>query len=385
MVSSNRAAALAVSALFFTNGFTLAAWLPRLPELRDNAGLSSAGLGFTLMAAGVAGLAMSAAAGPITDRFGSARTSVTLAIALAVVLPLVGFANSAITLAAAVAMLALTDTISDVAMNAQAVLVQDRIGTSIINRIHGVWSFGTVAGTGLTAVVVAAGIPPSVHLPAVSVCLVAVALATRPYLITTEPKPEVASDAEAGPRNLNKLMLAMLFGLGAVTALTELPVGNWSAITLVDDFNASETVGTLAFGAVTVGMLIGRMVADPLVDRFGRVAIRRSFAGLAGVGILVINVAASPELAILGFGIAGLGVSALFPLLYLAAGKATGGSSVGLSAMTVGMRSAGMIEGPVIGVLATAYSTALALAIVTGTCLMILVLAPPPPGSVDTD
>jgi MFS family permease len=64
--------------------------------------------------------------------------------------------------------------------------------------------------------------------------------------------------------------------------------------------------------------------------------------------VLVVVLAPGPEVAVAGFGLAGLGVSVLFPLIYGAAGSlAAVSSGSGLALMSVGAR-AGFLAGPVL-------------------------------------
>ena len=66
-----RKTAVAVAALFFTNGAVFASWAPRIPELADRIGVDLAGLGLTLLMMGVGGLAGTGPAGRLIDRFRS--------------------------------------------------------------------------------------------------------------------------------------------------------------------------------------------------------------------------------------------------------------------------------------------------------------------------
>ena len=71
----------------------------------------------------------------------------------------------------------------DVAMNVQAAAVEQALGRSIMPRFHAGWSIGTVAGAGLGAIMVVAGVPVTAHLLAVAAAVaVAVPAATRRFL-----------------------------------------------------------------------------------------------------------------------------------------------------------------------------------------------------------
>ena len=61
---------------------------------------------------------------------------------LSLCLPLMGIAPTAALVFATLVVLGALDGLTDVAMNAQAVELQRRVGTSIITRFHALWSAG---------------------------------------------------------------------------------------------------------------------------------------------------------------------------------------------------------------------------------------------------
>ena len=88
----------------------------------------------------------------------------------------------------------------------------------------------------------------------------------------------------------------------------------------------------LAFVAFSVAMLVGRLVGDRIVDRFGPSSVLTggaalvavAFAGIAGLSVLAVDV---PVLVIAAFAVAGLGSSPLFPIVFSLAGRLPGVSS----------------------------------------------------------
>ncbi|MEO8267940.1 MAG: GNAT family N-acetyltransferase [Ilumatobacteraceae bacterium] len=141
-----RHSAAAVAVLFFVNGATFSNWLPRIPEIRDHLGLGNAGLGATLLGGGLGGSIGALVVGKVMDRLGSRRVLTAAATALSIGMPLIAFAPSAVVLLVLLTSLGMLDVCNDVAMNAQGVIVQQRIGRSIMNRLHAMWSLGFTGG-----------------------------------------------------------------------------------------------------------------------------------------------------------------------------------------------------------------------------------------------
>src|SRR5690242_7350092 len=127
--------------------------------------------------------------GPLVDRFGAGR--VALAMALTLALPLT--AGSAVALAAGLLAFGVCTGITDIAMNARAVVVEQSAGRPIMSAFHAVFSVGTVLGSLVGAATLAAGW--SMLLTAVvlgAVCGLA-ALVSAPNLLWTQPNTAPAT------------------------------------------------------------------------------------------------------------------------------------------------------------------------------------------------
>ena len=86
-------------------------------------------------------------------------------------LGLVGFAGSVATLIAALAVVAVSDVVTDVAMNMQGSALSDRRAVPVVNRLHGLWSLGTVVGGVISSLAAAAGLSLRGHLIAAAIIL----------------------------------------------------------------------------------------------------------------------------------------------------------------------------------------------------------------------
>jgi predicted MFS family arabinose efflux permease len=89
-----------VAVQFFVNGAVFASFIPRLPEIRDRVGITDATVGLFLTIAGGCGLISSAFVGRLIDRFGTRRVLVVGAVALVVVLTVIGVVRAPIGLLA---------------------------------------------------------------------------------------------------------------------------------------------------------------------------------------------------------------------------------------------------------------------------------------------
>ena len=135
-----------VATQFFINGAMLASFVPRLPEIRDRVDITVAQLGLILTASGAAGLLGSAVVGHLVERLGTRRLLTIAGLALAASLAMIGRAPNVVTLVIGLACFAISDIFVDVAMNLQASWLNVRRHSPVLNRLHGLWSLGTIAG-----------------------------------------------------------------------------------------------------------------------------------------------------------------------------------------------------------------------------------------------
>jgi MFS family permease len=352
----DRRALKSVGVQFFANGAIYATIIPRLPEIRDQVGISIGALGLVLTVASVASLIGSAFAGRVTARIGSRRVMIYGAVMAIGFLPIIGFATSAVVLAVALFGLLFFDVFIDVAMNVQGSALSARRHMPVMNRLHGLWSLGTVAGGALTVVLLRAGVSTEVQLTGVALVLIGALLFVAPGLLHRDEAPELADEVAAieGRTHLGRINIAaMLLAVGGAAAMAiEVTNGDWSSFRLGDDLGASPGVAGLAFLTFTGGMTIGRLSGDWVQVRVGPVGLIRISAVVMAVGAVLAMLVPSVPVAIVGFFIGGLGTSVLFPQLYDRAARAPGPPGSGFAYMLVGSRGAAVVTPLIVGALA---------------------------------
>ena len=356
----DRRALKSVGVQFFANGATYATIIPRLPEIRDQVGISIGTLGLVLTVASIASLIGSVFAGRVTARIGSRRVMIYGAVMSIGFLPIIGFATSAVVLAIALFVLLFFDIFIDVAMNVQGSALSARRHTPVMNRLHGLWSLGSVAGGVLTVVMLRAGVSTEVQLTFVALVLIGSLLFVAPGLLHRDEAPELDEEAAAlqGRTHLGRLdIAAMLLAVGGAAAMAiEITNGDWSSFRLGDDLGAAPGVAGLAFLAFTGGMTIGRLSGDWVQVRVGPVRLIRISTLIMGVGAILAMLVPSVPVAVVGFLIGGLGTSVLFPQLYDRAARAPGPPGSGFAFMLVGQRGAGVVTPLIVGALANSSS-----------------------------
>jgi predicted MFS family arabinose efflux permease len=369
-----RRSAIAIGAVFFVNGATYSSWIPRLPELQRELGISDGALGLTLVGMGLGGLAATSFSGWLVDRRGSRTTTLATSAAMSLWLPVLGLAPTAALVFASLLVLGALDGLTDVAMNSQAVELQQRSHRSIITRFHAVWSAGAVVGGLVASRAAAAEISLHTQLLVTGVLLAALTIIASRALLPDRRIAARRTPTGAEPVAPRRV-LAVLFLVGVAIALAELPPNDWSALLLSDRFDVSTGRAGLGFVAVAGGMLAGRIVGDRVTDAFGLERTRRAGAGLAAVGVVLAATMPHPLGAGCGLFITGLGLSSLFPLLFKAASDLTHGSHSGMASFSAGARLGFLAASPLMGLVAERSSIAVALVVVAGVAATVVAAA----------
>jgi fucose permease len=349
----DRRALRSVAVQFFANGAVYATVIPRLPDIRERVDISIGALGLVLTLGSAASLIGTLLTGWAIARFGSRRVMIYGAICSIGFLPVIGFSTLPVVLVAALFGLLFFDIFIDVAMNVQGSALSLRRHTPVMNRLHGLWSLGTVSGGVITVLTLRAGVSTPVHLTAVAVLLIAVLAFVAPGLLRRDEAPELAEAAATPARRRPLGAASLLLAVGGAMAMTiEITNGDWASFRLGEDLDARPGIAAMAFLTFTTGMTVGRLGGDWLQVRLGSASLFRLSAVVAGTGSVLATLIPVTAVSIVGFLVAGLGTSVLFPQLYDRAARSPGPPGSGFASMLIGQRGAGLIAPLVVGGLA---------------------------------
>lgn len=362
-------ARLAVSTMFFVNGVVLASWVPHIPAVKARHAITDGELGGVLFAMAVGAIIALPMAGWLVGRFGSRRMTSVAAVGLCLCLPLPVVAPTIGLLVLSLFVLGAFNATLDVSMNAQAVLVEQRYGRPIMSSFHGLFSLGMLAGAGGAVAVMARGTSDEAHV--VEAALLAV-LAVGVNLSSLVPTP-----AGAGGGRVLAVPGGALLGLGALTfcgLLVEGAMGDWTAVYLHDTLGSSEAHAGTGFAAFSLAMAGGRFAGDRLVAALGPARVLRVFGATAAIGLLTALVLGDASSAIVGFGLVGLGIANVVPILFGAAARVPGVEAGHAIAGVATVGYAGLLAGPpLIGVAADVVGLRLALGIVVALCAVLAI------------
>jgi MFS family permease len=314
------AAARATRIVFLAVGIGMASWAPLVPDARQRLSLDDDDLGLVLLALGGGALVATMLAGMAVHRFGMRAVMLAGGAVLCASLPALALAPSAPLLAIALAVFGAAMGAVDIAMNAQAVLVERTTGRSLMSGFHGMYSAGGLVGAGCISAVLWLGLSSQQAVFLVAACLAVLLFFQSPALI---PSAET-SDDEPGRIAWPRGRLALLGALCFIAFLAEGAVLDWSAVLLRFGRGADIATAALGYAAFSVTMALTRLCGDALAARAGPVRMLRLGALLAAAGFAIACALPSAPATLLGFAVVGLGLANMVPLLLGAAGRLPG-------------------------------------------------------------
>jgi hypothetical protein len=353
-------ARLSVSFIFFANGFVVASWLPHIPEVKERLALGDFELGFALLAMAVGSVLALPVAGWLTGRLGSHAATRAAGLVLCALLPAPVLAPNLPLLMLALLLFGAASGMLDVAMNAQAVLLEDRYGRPILSSLHGMYSTGGLAGASLAALAASNEVTVSVQALGLTVILVPLLFAVSGSLLTDGTGRGRAAAMLAWPSGA-------LIGLGALAFLAlmaEGAMGDWAAVFLRQYRGAGMAAAATGFAGFSLAMAVGRFSGDGARRRWGASHLLRAGALTSGIGMAIALTAPGILVSVFGLTLFGLGLANMVPILFAAAGR-NPGMTAGLGIAAVATAGyGGLLAGPpLIGM--TAEFIGLRLALVT--------------------
>jgi MFS family permease len=375
----DRRARVGAAGAYFVQGLCFAGLVTRVPTLQKNFHFSDNALLLILLVVPVVAGVGSVLAGVLAPRFGSAIVLRIAGPAVCATMTAVGFAPSRPLLYASVAAFGLSLGAVDATMNMQGVAVQHRYGRSILVSFHGAWSIGGILGSLANAGAGRLHLSLGPNLGIIALVGLVIALGVGPSLYRHREAAALAVElpAEGTPPKIPWTPI-VLVGLAVMLMyISDSATSNWSAKYLEDVLRASSSVAPLGLAGYLFFQMLGRLFADWPVRRFGPVLPVAVGGLVGGAGMVLVALAGTPVLAILGFSIVGVGLCIVVPQSFSAAGALDPtGSGVAISRVNLFNYVGFVVGAGLIGVVNDAAGLRWAFAVPAVLCLGIVGLAP---------
>ncbi|MEL7221227.1 MAG: MFS transporter [Bacteroidota bacterium] len=335
----------AVATIFAINGFLYANWVARIPRLQELYELDHGTLGLVLLAGSIGALIAMPLTGKVIVRAGSDKITRFMLLFFCVITACIPLLPSIYGLGAVLFFMGASTGALDVAMNAQAVVIEQRLNKPIMSSFHAIFSAGMMLGAGSGALFNYLETQLQWHLLLVSILSILLALYVVRFLIKEVRNPE--SSAATASQNIFAHPTLLLLGLIAFCCmLGEGAMADWTTNYLEKVSNGGRYWSPFGLVAFSTSMMIGRFLGDAARQKMRDSRLLKISAVIATLGMVIAVVWPIITTGIIGFFLVGLGLAVIVPIAYSRAGSLPGLSpGVGISMVTT-IGYAGFLVGP---------------------------------------
>ena len=354
---------IAVKAAFFINGFVYANWVARLTRIQEIYDADNGDIGLVLLAMSLGAVVAMPFTGWVIIKNGSRRITLAAVVLYSVIVVFIPAIPNIYALGVLYFGMGIVTGMLDVAMNAQAVMVERLYKKPIMTSFHAFFSIGMALGAWNGALFTELHIDLFRHFIMVASLSVFGTLWIGRNLIHDKPDATAHTD---GP--LFRLPNAALMGIGIIAfccMLGEGAMSDWSVNYMENVVKSSKTLAPIALSAFATAMTVGRIFGDAVRARLGDKKLIVWGGVLATTGLLLTLTVPDAYTAIAGFFLVGLGLSTIVPIAYSIAGNTKSlPSGVGLAMVTTVGYSGFLFGPPIIGFLADWSSLRFSLVVV---------------------
>jgi len=332
----------ALNLFFFVNGLIFANWASRLPRLQVIYDLGHDTLGLILFAHAIGAFIGMPITGWLIGNYGSKKVTMLAGMMFPLFFVLIPWMPSTTFLFIPFLCMGAAAGIMDVAMNAQAVMVEKLLAKPIMTMFHALFSIGMVVGGICGGYFATLEVGLRLHFAILMIVALLTLIIAGRYLYADVPD-----------RSSDKVQFVLpkgtIIGLGVIALccmMGEGAMSDWSTLYMKDVIGAPLSLQTLGLTGFAAAMTTGRLFGDKgrtiLGDR--RMMVYGAFISLIGMAFILYG--GSVELSILGFAVVGLGLSNIVPIVYSLAGSTPGIPSGEGIAMATTIGYSGFMFGP---------------------------------------
>lgn len=347
---------LAARVAFFTGGFTVAAWAPLIPFVRNGLLLDEFRLGLLLFGLGLGSFFGMPFAGSLSERYGSRHALAFSGIGSCILLILLATVPNYYVECALLFLYGVVLSSLEVSANIYGTHLERLSGRHLLSGLHAGYSVGEMSAAAVVSLLFMSGASP---LCAITIAMTAMALLFAAVLPSI-PQVQRSADAEdkhAAVFIIPRGFMLLLCILAGSAFLAEGAMLDWAALYLHDEGGVPLETAGLGYTFFVAAMSISRGLGDRLAERFGSVRVLATGFAMVIASLLVMIVIPTPVTLFAALFIMGLGIANAAPLLISNAAHdpTVNQSSAVTTVTTVGY--AGLMAGPaLIGFLAHATS-----------------------------
>ena len=301
-----------VMGIFFIQPFVLGVWLALIPEVQSGLNLDASQLALALMGTPAGMLITLPFSGKVVNTFGIRKILYIGFPVYFFTITLIGLAEGLYILFLVLFLVGVNGSLLTVSLNVHAGRVEKYTRRVVMNRCHGFWSLGIMAGSLLGSMFESESTVWMILIVSASASFPVawlLCLGLPSYENVNSPEVPQAPFFTQFPKALTGICL-FTFGI----SMTEGAMANWASV-YVKEMQGPESHGTgYGLGLFAAFVAFGRFFGDSLKIKLGTIKVAVIFVNISVLGLILLVIADELWLAFAGFVLIGLGVSVGFPL-----------------------------------------------------------------------
>lgn len=334
-----------VAFLFLVNGIVLGAWATNIPVLKSNFSLTEAELGVLLLIMSIGAVMTMLLSGQACMAFGSRVVAGVSALGFAVFAVVVFQSSQFHWLVISIFLFGAANGAMDISMNQQAVLLERTLQTRLMSRLHGWFSLGALLGAMSTYLADGQALSPVDQ----NLLLLGAIFATSLFLY-----PRLLHEVKHGPNGKNSKRfgslghggLRWLGLLSFLTMLSEGAIADWGSVFLVEHSDIPPFKAALGYAVFAMLMMIARFSGDKSAAWLGNRRLIALSGFLTALGMSLVLSSDIFLLQIVGFGVLGLGLANMVPVIFSSAARLDGVPPASAITLVSTCGYAGFLIGP---------------------------------------
>ena len=346
MSSNWNATSLSVATIFMVLSLLFGSWLARLPAIQLSLGLGESALGFALLGLPIGAFMGTQLSNWLISKIGTGVSTFYASLLFSCSMLLPAFVTDGISLFIALTIIGSLNGWMNVSMNTAAANLEKNWNISIMSTCHGMFSLGAMIGSAISGFLATRGVG-FVEQQYFLVCVMILVL----LMVLSSLRKVPNGTSEKQKMQWPDKAVWIYVTIGFFVMMGEGAIADWSAIMLKAELNANLFLGSMGFAGFSLAMAIGRFSGDHLRTQFSglKMVVIGCFIGCFGLLLAASNW--TIYVSILGFFIAGVGLSIVVPLLFVLAAQQSRQAEVGISAVATSGIIGYLISPPIIGLI----------------------------------
>lgn len=331
---------------FFIMGISSMAWVPRIPEIKEQLELSDGRFGLVFLAGALGSVCGSQISGRAIHLIASRNVAYICGAIMPVGIYTMGSAHDVRTLVIGLFLTGLAFSALDVAANVQAMAIEKWTKARYMSSFHALWSVGAFTVTFLGGAI-ARLITPQEHLKALAIISAILYVITISGLLPKDLDGHKGGADEVTAAKIpffsKEAVPLWALGIGLTASfIPEAGIYDWSGILLQDHMDVGKGVTAIAATMYSLGMIVSRFLGDKWFEKWGHQKTVKYGGYIGGSSLAIglifglllssINQVLAVAIISISFMIAGLCMGPLFPAFNLAAMSLPGvAPSVGMA------------------------------------------------------